>query len=100
MARLAALGSWGPLPGQTRGIEHFLAGPVSAEVADGVLIGAGLARGFYETDETLAIVMAQVEWRPSKAPLEAMFARPSFTKRDGLARIKPPGKISASQRTE
>ena len=51
-----------PLPGHKRDIEHFLAGPVSAEVADDVLIGADLAQGFYETDETLAIVTAQVEW--------------------------------------
>ena len=62
MARLALHLAVRPLPGQTRGIEHFLAGPVSAEVADDVLIGAGLAQGFYETGETLAIVKAEVEW--------------------------------------
>ena len=62
MARLAPRLAVRPLPGQARETEHFLAGPVSAEVADEVLIGADLAQGFYETDETLAIVKAQVEW--------------------------------------
>ena len=44
MARLALRLAVRPLPGQTRETEHFLAGPVSAEVADDVLIGAGLAQ--------------------------------------------------------